>query len=356
METWLGHLGGAAVVGVDTEFERTRTFFPRPALVQLSDGQQELLIDPLAFDPRPGLVQLWRSSGVKVLHSCSEDLDVFRCLTGEVPQPLFDTQLAAAFSGYGFSLGYQKLLAAALGVDIPKDETRSDWLARPLSAAQKRYAALDVRYLVPLYEHLQERLEARGHKAWFNEEMAIQLADAEAGQNPQARYQMVRGAAQLGAPGRRVLRRLAEWRELQARERDVPRGFVLKDPVLMAIAQARPKNLAELAGLQELGGGEVRRFGATLLELVSAAQEETSAEPAPVSGGLLPPSLRSKVKQFKSAVAACAQALDIPQELLARSKEINALVAHRELGEGEMPPRLATGWRKSALESVLPLD
>ena len=134
-----------AAIAVDTEFMRTDTFYPIAGLIQLGDGKTSYLIDPLAItDVAPLRELMLDEQVVKVLHACSEDLEVFECLLQVVPAPIFDTQIGAAFAGLGFSMGYANLVKTLLHTEIPKDETRSDWLQRPLSASQLKYAALDL--------------------------------------------------------------------------------------------------------------------------------------------------------------------------------------------------------------------
>ena len=145
-------LRGQAAVAVDTEFMRTDTFYPIAGLIQLGDGKVCYLVDPLSITDFSPLRELMLDEKVvKVLHSCSEDIEVFVSLLGEVPSPIFDTQIAAAFAGLGFSLGYAGLVKAVLNIDVPKDETRSDWLQRPLSESQIKYAALDVAHMLIVY-------------------------------------------------------------------------------------------------------------------------------------------------------------------------------------------------------------
>ncbi|HEY0892485.1 MAG TPA: ribonuclease D, partial [Cellvibrio sp.] len=141
-----------AAIAVDTEFMRSDTFYPIAGLLQIGDGKGCYLIDPLAIKNLAPLRELMLDTAVtKVLHSCSEDLEVFQRWLGVVPAPLFDTQIAAAFAGLGFSLGYSGLVKNLLTIEIPKDETRSDWLQRPLSVAQLNYAALDVAHMLVVY-------------------------------------------------------------------------------------------------------------------------------------------------------------------------------------------------------------
>lgn len=146
-------------LALDTEFMRVDTFYPAAGLVQVGDGRQEWLIDPLLIQDWSPFAELLEDERVvKVLHACSEDLEVFLRLTGSLPVPLFDTQLAAAYLGMAHSMGYSKLVKEVLDIDLPKDETRSDWLQRPLTEMQMRYAADDVQHLAQVYLALDARL------------------------------------------------------------------------------------------------------------------------------------------------------------------------------------------------------
>ena len=159
-------------IGLDTEFQRTDTFFPRPALYQVATGERVFLIDPLQVSDFAPLLELLEDRRVvKIMHACSEDLELLRHHFGAVPLGLFDTQLANAFVSPDYSISFTRLVAERLGVELVQHETRSDWLARPLTEEQIRYACEDVYYLPPLYESLRESLERTGRLAWFREEM-----------------------------------------------------------------------------------------------------------------------------------------------------------------------------------------
>ena len=174
---WCQHWQSLPFVAVDTEFVRAETFYPIAGLIQVGDGEQAVLIDPLAITDWAPLVALLEApSVVKVLHACSEDLEVFSRLCGALPSPLFDTQLAAAFLGMDFSMGYSRLVSELLQIDLPKDETRSDWLQRPLSAAQVEYAARDAQHLAELYRIMAPRLEAAGLTDWLLADTAEQVS------------------------------------------------------------------------------------------------------------------------------------------------------------------------------------
>ncbi len=179
-------------LALDTEFMRVDTFYPAAGLVQVGDGRQEWLIDPLLIQDWSPFAELLEDERVvKVLHACSEDLEVFLRLTGSLPVPLFDTQLAAAYLGMAHSMGYSKLVKEVLDIDLPKDETRSDWLQRPLTEMQMRYAADDVQHLAQVYLALDARLSEE-KRAWLLEDGAELVANLCRESDPREAYREVK--------------------------------------------------------------------------------------------------------------------------------------------------------------------
>ncbi|MDX1433005.1 MAG: ribonuclease D, partial [Gammaproteobacteria bacterium] len=260
------------LVALDTEFERTRTYYPRPALVQLCDARRTMLVDPTAladFSPLGELLARERPS--KVMHACEGDIEVLEVLAGVTPAAVFDTQVAAAFTGHGYSASYGELLRKVLGVDLAKAETRSDWLARPLTPAQLEYATLDVAYLPALHAALAARLEALGRRRWFDEEMARLQASRRADREPERAWRKIRSARTLAPQARARLEALAAWREREARRRDLPRRMVVGDDALLGLALEAPHARAELGRVRALSARAARRYGDELLETLAGA-------------------------------------------------------------------------------------
>ncbi|SEA34695.1 ribonuclease D [Microbulbifer marinus] len=334
-------------VALDTEFMRSRTFYPQPALVQVGDGERCYLIDNLAVENLQPLRELLLDTGVtKIMHSCSEDLETLERLLGAIPEPIFDTQIAAALTGMGAGLGYAATVKELLNIDLPKSETRSDWLQRPLSDAQKNYAALDVAWLPLLYGVLVKRLREQERLEWLQEDCTALVTAARSPQPPELYYQRVKGAWRLRGKQLAALQDLCAWREREARLRDVPRNHLLKENVCMNLAQQLPQHKATLVqpGLE---GRALREHGDTLLQIIARAAEREDAPPR------LPQPLSRRegewLKLLRQEVNAIAELENLPAEILVRKKELEALV---QAPRPELQGRLA-GWRGEVIGKPL---
>ncbi len=340
-------LRSQGAVALDTEFMRSRTFYPLPALVQLGDGKRCYLIDNLAIeDLEPLRALLVDTRVVKIMHSCSEDLETLDRLLGVVPEPIFDTQIAAAITGMRSGLGYAATVSALLQIDLPKSETRSDWLQRPLSESQKNYAALDVAWLPLVYALLLKKLREQDRLDWLREDCSALI---EAARNPEPfdqYYRKVKGAWRLNSDQLAVLQDLCAWREREARARNMPRNHLLKENVCMSLAQAMPKYLATLSqpGLE---GKTLRKYGETLLQIITAAGGREDKPPR-----LPQPLNRAQgevLKLLREDVNALAEAANLPPEILVRKKELETLV---QSGTPELEGRLC-GWRRQVVGEPL---
>ncbi|HSB95497.1 MAG TPA: ribonuclease D [Spongiibacteraceae bacterium] len=341
------HWHASPLLALDTEFVRETTFYPIAGLLQLGDAEHQYLIDPLRIDDWSPLQALFATGSYKVLHACSEDLELFARLLGALPQPLFDTQVGAALAGIGFSLSYQALVQTCLGIEVEKEQTRSDWVRRPLSEAQCHYAALDVAYLPAVFAQLAERLTALGRFEWWREDGERTIAASQLQTVPTLYYLKLAAAWRLQGPQLAVLQQLCVWREQQARERNVPRGRIVKDPQCIEIARCLPRTLSELAAVAELHPQQVRNEGAQLLELVARARELPAADyPLPPE----PPLSREwgeRLKRLRALIAERALDLNMPAEVLARKRDCELL-----LRTGALPDSLK-GWREAEIGAPL---
>ena len=331
------HWGGA--VGLDTEFQRTDTYFPIPGLYQLSAVSGIWLIDPLAVDDWAPFKRLLEDgSCVKVMHSCSEDFELLGHHLGVRPVNVFDTQLAYAFLSEHYSLSYANLVKAVLGLDLPKQQTRSDWLRRPLSAAQLSYAGDDVASLLDLHGRLRSNLEALGRWRWFGEEMARRERPVH--NDPKEYFVGLRGAWRLRPEELGALRALCAWRERQAAAEDVPRNRVVWDEHLLDFA--RRSRLTQSMIEARMPRRLARRYGEELLGAHQLGRERPEAKAPP------PPLNRRQaavVKELQALGRSCAAALGMAPELLSRRRDLIACLRHHE-AHGELP-ETHRGWRWS---------
>jgi len=340
-------------VALDTEFVRVNTFYAKVGLIQVSDGQNAWLIDPLAIDAWQPLADVLNNPNVlKVLHAAGEDLEIFSRTCGALPAPLFDSQLAAAFLNWGASLGYSALVEKTLGVSLPKGETRSNWCQRPLSPAQTQYAAEDVLHLARLYQVLHPQLSAQ-KRTWLLEDGAQMSAALRQVPASELAWQSVKLAWKLSPQQLAVLRTICAWREQTARERDRPKGWIVHESALWPLACFAPDNLAALARIEGIDPQTVRRDGPTLLALIKQAtalppEQWPSPLPAP-----LPPSAKKTLHRLREVVEQQAQHLDMSAELLLRKKVLQDLLQSGfPNGPWQLPPSLC-GWRREVLGEAL---
>lgn len=341
------------LLAVDTEFMRVDTYYPIAALIQVNDGNANYLIDPLNITNWQPLASVLASDNViKAFHACSEDLDVFNTLLGVLPKKLFDTQAAAALLGIGASVGYANLVNECLQVELPKGETRSNWLARPLSDAQNLYAALDVDYLFELTELLEQRLADKQRQAWVFEESQAVIDNYIANADPSSGFYKSNNTWRLNAQDLIVAKQLFDWREVTARERNIPRTRILKDAQLFEVIQRKPNALAQLKALG-FHDSAIRKFGKAILNLLEPV-ENASAVELKASQKPLTKAQRERVKGLKETVNSIAEQYGIAPEILARKADYQ-MVARTTSADSQDVDALLTclqGWRKQFFESI----
>ncbi len=349
LENTAGQLRATGWFALDTEFIRETTYWPRLCLIQVATDDVLALIDPLALDDLDPLLDvLFDTSVTKILHAAAQDLEIFHHMTGRVPGPIFDTQVAAPLLGFPEQAGFARLVEALLGEQLGKGQARTDWSERPLPAEALAYAADDVRYLVPLYHRLYEGLAARGRLEWLAPELA-RLTDPARYERPAAdAWRRLKGVDRLPATGRAVVQALAHWREDRARAEDVPRKRVLQDDALVDIARALPRTRKQLGRLRSLRSGAVQRYGDALLELVGRAREGSA--PAPNERAGTPP--------LDDADEALVDAMSALVRLQAAEHALNAAtLAERKslvrLARGEAVAEVLTGWRYCVVGETL---
>lgn len=346
----------ASAVALDTEFVRTRTYYPQLGLIQLYDGETVSLIDPLALeDMTPFRELLLDESVTKFLHAGSEDLEVFLNAFGVMPLPWIDTQIVAAFLEHPMSTGFATIVETYSGVSLDKSEARTDWLARPLSEKQLDYAAADVWYLLPVARRLMDDIQRTGWLEAACDECRLMAQRRAEPLAPEEAYREISNAWQLRTRQLACLKLMAAWRLCKARERDLAVNFVVREEHLWQVARYMPGSLGELDSLG-LSGSEIRFHGKALLEFVEEAQAMPEAElPEPVANLIDMPGYRNAFKQIKALVQDIAKANGLGPELIASRRQINQLLNwHWKLRPPTvLPPELASGWRHALFAGQL---
>ena len=335
------------VLAVDTEFVRTNTFYPIPGLVQIATPEAIWLVDPVNIDQaalQPLGECLLAPDKTLLMHSGGEDLELFQRLWNGLPAHLYDTQIAASLAGFDRQTGLQRLLKEALDVELGKEETRSDWTRRPLTSAQLHYAAEDVRYLFRLKELLDQRLQTLQRQSWGMEEYAALLDKYQHRTPDELLYLGFSSAARFRPNQQAALQHLVAWREAQARKRDIPRTFIVKDAVLYGLLDKQP---CYRSSLEELGmpAGQIRRWGDELirqLEIGLALGQPTQPIPEPISKPQ-----QALYKALRDVVAAVAGELNLPPEVLASKAQLTDYLLR--LLQGNHPDEVFRGWRSSIL-------
>jgi ribonuclease D len=267
-------LAQADFVTVDTEFMRESTYYPDLCLVQVASPDEAAAIDPKApgIDLAPLLKLLVEDEVLKVFHAGGQDLEIIYNLTGKTPSPLFDTQVAAMALGLGEQVGYTNLVAAYSGVQIDKGARFTDWARRPLNDRQLDYAIGDVTHLAALFPKMVDKLRRTGRGGWLDDEMARCCDPATYANDPDRAWQRLRlPSRKADVLGR--LKALARWRELEAQDKDVPRGRIVKDETLGDLAGSPPRSQADLAkvrGLSAAWGSNA--IGERLMRALEAAE------------------------------------------------------------------------------------
>ncbi|MEG3122531.1 ribonuclease D [Sphingomonas sp. GB1N7] len=338
-------LSTADFVCVDTEFMRENTFWPELCLIQIADTEEAAAIDPMApgLDMKPLLDLMTENQDVlKVFHAGGQDLEIIYNLTGKTPYPLFDTQVAAMALGQGEQIGYSNLVDAYLGITVDKGARFTDWSRRPLDARQIEYAIGDVTHLAEIFPKMLARLRKTGRGAWLDQEMERIGDPANYANDPEEAWKRIR------VPGRKPdllgrLKALARWREMEARQKDLPRGRIVKDETIADIAGHPPRKQADLAKVRGLSatwasndiGG---RLMAALDSAVPMSAEEMpqrdDRKPGLGKDGALVADLLKLLLKIR------AKEIDVAPRLLARSEDLEALAS----GVRENLPIL-TGWR-----------
>ncbi|KAB7740505.1 ribonuclease D [Parvibaculum sedimenti] len=337
-------LSTVGYVTVDTEFMRDSTFWSKLCLIQLAGPDDDFIIDPLApgLDLAPFYELMRNKQVVKVFHAARQDIEIFWHEAETIPDPLFDTQVAAMVCGFGDSVGYETLVKRLTGGSVDKSSRFTDWARRPLSDKQLQYASGDVTHLRKIYEVLARRLTQTGRARWVAEEMAI-LQDPETyTTRPEDAWKRLKVRFK-GSKGLAVLVEVAAWRERQAQDRDLPRSRVLKDDALAEIATQIPRSLEELDRLRAVPKGlSNNRSAAALMEAIERGLNMPEDQiPVVKDAEPLPPGIGPLVELLKVLLAMRCEEHEVAQKLIAKVSDLEHIAAH---DEADVPA--LKGWRR----------
>lgn len=344
-------------VAIDTEFIWTRTYYPHLGLIQIALSDEDCyLIDPLAIEDLSLFGELLADQNViKIFHDAPQDLAILHKATGRVPKNIFDTRLAAGFAGLPATLSLGNLIQELLDIKLPKTQTRTDWLKRPLDQKQIQYAMDDVRYLRAARIILINRIIGPEIKSWLQEELdLLNKPQCYNGDNDNIRYQKIRGAKGLDRGRLAVFRELVQWRELEAKRLNRPRGHIIKDTVLLDIAKNKIVNLEQIREKTAISDKAAERWGSNIISAVHKGFNiPKSLRPT------LDPSIRLNKKtteilqKLNEFIQLKSKVQGIDHTLVGNGSELKKLV--KSLNSSNKSPNLRqmNGWRKIFLEDFL---
>ncbi|MGV2870768.1 ribonuclease D [Colwellia sp. E150_009] len=325
LQTLCQQYSKANFLAIDTEFVRTRTLYPKLGLLQVFDGKELALIDPIAIDDLSPFWQLLTDENiVKVLHACSEDLEVFLTHAHCKPINLIDSQIMMSFLGHGLSMGYAAMVEYFTGIELDKSESRTDWTKRPLSLKQLVYASADVEHLYNIYPKLVAEVEKAGWLSFAQQESQSLIDKKFTAIDADQLYRQVKLAWRLNAKQLNTLQHLAKWRYLQAKERDLPLGFVVKENTMMAVAANNPESLSAMGNLDGAEVLDIRHKGKAMLAIVAHALKDKETDyPKKIERLDEYPGYKQIFKKVKSFITAISEQHQLAIENLASKKQIN---------------------------------
>jgi len=336
------------VLCVDTEFHRESTYYPEFALLQIYGNGQCWIIDPIILTDLQPIWELMANPDIlKVFHAARQDVEIIFKESGSLPLPLFDTQVAAALLGYGQQVGFGNLVQRITKKLLPKGESFTDWKARPLTAKQLTYAAEDVIWLMPIFQHLQERLEATGRKKWLQEEQQI-LCDVATYDNDEAEvFWRVKGGTKLKGKHLAALREIAAWREHGAKSRDIPRRRMLADEPLIEIARRDSLSAETMQRMRGMNDGFIKRFGSELIEAWQKGMDSPEHEwPKLPARSHNTKGTDLRLEMLDTLVRLKAEEGEIAGPILASKSDLSELASWGYRCKGEIPDVACLhGWR-----------
>ncbi len=341
-------------VGIDTEFVWERTYFPRLGLIQIALSDEDChLLDPLALED---LTPLGRLLGdfrvVKILHDAPQDLTILSRVTKVIPQNIFDTRVAAGFAGLSSTTSLVRLITDLLDIDLPKTETRTNWLKRPLDPSQVDYALDDIRYLRALRVLLLTRIIDPEIRIWLDQELqGLSMPEMYDVMDDRERYLKIKGSGSLDRRALAILRELAALREEEAQRLDRPRGHIFTDQVLLTLAREKLSSIDQLSGLEILSARKLNRYGEAIVRAAGRALSLADAELPDSSRRIrLTPREKSFYDRMMKYLEATCSARGVDPQLIGNSGELKLLIRSRGEQRALKPEKFKNGWRNDLLD------
>jgi len=353
--TLCDHLRRVDRIGLDTEFIGEDSFTPKLELLQIVADGTCAVVDVPTLGTLDGFADILANPRIeKIFHAGRQDLELLAAYTGQMPTPFFDTQVAAAMVGYGVQVAYSQLVQKITGQKLEKAHTFTNWSQRPLTPDQLAYAFEDVEFLFAIHDHLLTRLQSLGRMEWVQEEFArLQTTLGTTARDPRERYQRIRGWDNLRPKNAAILRELAAWRDEEAQRRNVPRGRVIRDEVLIELARRPPPTVEAMKGVRGLHGNEVDKRGEAILAAIQRGLAIPSSEWPEVAPPKRPESESAgQVDLLQAVLKARATEEHMAPTLLATSSDLQALVeAKHDREKLDLP--ILSGWRRKLAGELL---
>ena len=341
-------------ITIDTEFIREKTYWSKLCLIQICTHNKEIIIDPLEnnIDLKPFIKILNKKSILKILHSGRQDIEIFYKMSGKIPKPIFDTQIAAMVCGFGESVGYEKLVDKILNKKIDKSSRFSNWAKRPLTKKQLKYAIGDVTHLFEIYPILNKEIEEKGRTSWLKDELKILLSENTYDVSPEKAYKRLK-IRSYDIKTRAVTYQLALWREKKAQSNNIPRGRILRDDIIYELASIKPKSINDINNMRSISNGLKLKedIKQEIIDNVIIGLSLNDKDiPNLPKKRKLPHGTNSRVSLLKILLNSVSEKHDVAQKLIASTQDLEDLIA-----DDNADIKTLKGWRynlfgKKALE------
>jgi len=314
-------------IGIDTEFLREKTYYPLLCLIQVHSAEGEWCVDTVKIEDLSSFEEVLSNPALcKIFHSCRQDLEALERRFTKPVQNLYDTQVAAGFTGLGDQVSYAALVKEVSGIELSKTQTRTDWSARPLSSLQIDYAIDDVRYLDDIRQHVNSRLDELGRIEWHRAECQRILDKVDYIVDANEAWSRLKGAAKIPRQNQQAAKALAIWREFRAQKRDRPREWIVPARAIVEICTKRPRDIRALSSIEGMSPGIVRNAGNEILEILDHNPPDFDSAAIWSRHEPMDNAQKAKLAQAMKQLRAIAERENISQSLLGNRSGVEAMI------------------------------